>query len=183
MTEDTSHADLHTAIEVRSPVGKLTLVANRDTLIGLFWPGQRMRKHFPKWESISSLDELDAVEHAVLFRTMRELEEYFSGKRTRFDVPLGPMGNALQRSVWEHLLNIPFSETTTYGDIARVLGNPHLAQQVGQAVGANPIGLLIPCHRVLGRDGSLTGFSGGIELKRWLLEFEDPGPDAAGRLF
>lgn len=183
MTEDTSNAAVHTAVTMSTPLGALTLVANRDALIGLFWPEQRFRNHFPTWEVVKQIDDLDTVSDEVLIRATSELEEYFSGRRVQFDVPLAPAGNAMQRSVWDALCDIPFGETTTYGDIARELGNPHLAQQVGQAVGANPIGLIIPCHRVVGRDGSLTGFSGGLERKRWLLQFEDPGPRAEGRLF
>jgi len=101
-----------------------------------------------------------------------QLREYFAGKRQAFDLPLAPQGTAFQRSVWDALVAIPFGETRTYGQLARDLGRPNAARAVGRANATNPIALIIPCHRVVGRDGALTGFAYGIDIKRQLLDFE-----------
>jgi len=98
--------------------------------------------------------------------------EFMAGTRTRFDLPLAPSGTAWQRAVWDALLAIPFGETATYGAIAQRLGRPSASRAVGAAVGRNPIGLVIPCHRVVGASGALTGYAGGLERKRWLLALE-----------
>lgn len=120
----------------------------------------------PQWE-----DEEDA---ALLDRLQLELREYFLGKRTEFDLPLCPAGTEFQQSVWAALRNIPYGETRTYGEIAAAVGSPTASRAVGAACGKNPVLLLTPCHRVLGKDGSLTGFSaeGGVETKRSLLALE-----------
>ena len=170
--QETTHA------RYSSPVGKLTVIATQEGLAGLHWEEQKHRAHFADPGAQGEADE-----HPVLLRVWNELDEYFSGARTTFDVPLIPQGDAFSQSVWRLLVNIPFGETTTYGALATQLGNRHLAQRVGQAVGANPIGLIIPCHRVLGADGSLTGFAGGLEAKRWLLSHEEPHERTLERLF
>lgn len=102
----------------------------------------------------------------------RQLSEYFGGTRTAFDLRLAPQGTSFQRKVWDALLAIPHGETRSYGDLARVLGQPGGAQAVGAANGANPIAVVIPCHRVVGADGSLTGYAGGLHRKRALLDLE-----------
>lgn len=163
---------------VSSPVGELTLVATEDALVGLHWEGQRMRAHFAEPGA-----RCNAAEHPVLYRAAEQLAEYFAGGRAAFSVPLSPPGDAFAQGVWEMLLGVSFGVTTTYGAIAKELGNPALAQRVGQAVGANPVGLIIPCHRVLGANGALTGFAGGLDVKRWLLHHEEPDAALTGRLF
>ena len=102
----------------------------------------------------------------------RQLGEYFAGKRQRFELPLAPDGTVFQRKVWAALQAIPYGETRSYGDIAEALGKPKAAMAVGGANGSNPLPILIPCHRVIGADGSLTGYGGGLEIKRFLLELE-----------
>ncbi|HUH53211.1 MAG TPA: methylated-DNA--[protein]-cysteine S-methyltransferase [Microbacteriaceae bacterium] len=119
----------------------------------------------------------------LLTNTLLQLKEYLDGIRTVFSLPLSPEGNEFSNQVWQILLSIPYGSTTTYGTIASELGNPYLAQRVGQAVGHNPISIIIPCHRVLGADGSLTGYVGGLEIKRQLLALEEPAAVSANRLF
>jgi methylated-DNA-[protein]-cysteine S-methyltransferase len=107
-----------------------------------------------------------------LDKTEKQLKEYFAGSRTTFDLPLEPSGTDFQLSVWELLRKIPYGVTTSYGELARRLGEPKASRAVGAANGANPIPIIVPCHRVVGSKGELTGFGGGIERKRWLLEHE-----------
>jgi methylated-DNA-[protein]-cysteine S-methyltransferase len=102
----------------------------------------------------------------------RQLAEYFAGERREFDLALAPAGTPFERAVWGELAKIPFGETRTYGEIAAALGRPGAARAVGRANGANPLPIVVPCHRVIGADGSLTGFGGGLEVKAWLLELE-----------
>ena len=108
----------------------------------------------------------------VLLQCRRELEEYFNGSRKTFDVPLNPIGTEFQKTVWNELLKIGFGNTTSYMAIAKKLNNPGAVRAVGLANGRNPIGVMIPCHRVIGEDGSLTGYAGGLWRKKWLLEHE-----------
>lgn len=149
---------------VESPVGPLTLVSDGAALVGCGFANS----------SSAEARAAELGEDAVLRRAARQLEAYFAGKRTTFDVPLAPRGTEFQRSVWAQLSRIPFGETRTYGDLARQLGNPNAMRAVGAANGANPIAIIVPCHRVIGADGSLTGFGGGVERKRYLLELEQP---------
>ena len=111
--------------------------------------------------------------------------EYLAGGRTSFDLPTAAAGDPFQRRVWERIARIPYGSTTTYGEIARELGDPALARRVGGAVARNPLSVVVPCHRVVGRDGALTGYAGGLERKRLLLELEgwpgvSPAPGASG---
>lgn len=115
----------------------------------------------------------DAQEAAVV---QDQLDEYFAGGRQRFDIPLAPQGTEFQRRVWGELLRIPHGRTTTYSELAARLGDPQAVRAVGRANGANPIWLVIPCHRVVGADGSLTGYAAGLEVKRWLLQHEGALP-------
>lgn len=108
----------------------------------------------------------------LLDRVVHELGEYFAGERREFGVPLDPVGTPFQQEAWVVLRSIPYGSTMTYGEQARALGDPNLARAVGAANGRNPIGIIVPCHRVVGRDGSLTGFAGGVEAKAWLLDHE-----------
>ena len=113
--------------------------------------------------------------HPVLLDTERELAEYFAGKRKTFSVPLDMRGTSFQKNVWHALLAIPFGETRSYGQLAKQLGSPQAMRAVGAANGRNPISIVVPCHRVIGSSGKLTGFAGGLETKAWLLTLEQNG--------
>ncbi len=113
----------------------------------------------------------------------RQLAEYFAGDRQRFELPIDARGDDFQRRVWELIDRIPYGRTATYGDLARDLGNPALARDVGAAVGRNPLCVIVPCHRVVGRDGKLTGYAGGLARKRLLLDLEELAADRSARLF
>jgi methylated-DNA-[protein]-cysteine S-methyltransferase len=162
----------HTTID--SPVGELTVVAEDGALLGLYYPGHKRR---PAEGTFGEYTDEG-------FEDVRaQLGEYFAGTRRTFDLPLAPRGTEFDRSVWQLLTEIPFGETRTYGDLAKRLGDPGLAQAVGAANGRNPISIIVPCHRVVGANGNLTGYAGGLDRKRNLLELEEPVADTAGRLF
>jgi methylated-DNA-[protein]-cysteine S-methyltransferase len=146
--------------DLRTPVGKLRLVADARGL---------NRVDFS--DNIRPSAGI-CVETKILQQAKRELNEYFRGDRTEFDVPLNPDGTAFQIAVWNELLKIPYGTTTTYGEIARNLGNPEAMRAVGAANGRNPIAIIIPCHRVIGTNGKLIGYGGGIDRKLWLLKHE-----------
>jgi methylated-DNA-[protein]-cysteine S-methyltransferase len=153
-----------------SPFGPLTLVAGDDGLRRLYFPGRA-----------PALDENDDVP-AVLAAAVQQLEQYFNGERTTFELPLDCHGTRFQRRVWRALQAIPYGTTTTYGELARELGSSrssgaHDTRAVGAAVGATPIPIVIPCHRVIGADGSLTGYGGGLQRKHALLMLERSGGD------
>jgi methylated-DNA-[protein]-cysteine S-methyltransferase len=153
---------------LESPLGPLTLVACGDRLRRLYFP-----------DRAPALDENDPVP-SVLAAAGRQLEQYFNGERTEFELPLDCLGTPFQLRVWRALQEIPYGTTTTYGTLARELGSrrsdgAHAARAVGAAVGATPIPIVIPCHRVIGADGSLTGYGGGLHRKRALLDFEAAG--------
>ncbi|HEU4948860.1 MAG TPA: methylated-DNA--[protein]-cysteine S-methyltransferase [Kribbella sp.] len=151
---------------VDSPVGALTLVSSPDgELTGLYMEQQR---HRPPEGLFGERDDSLLPEVAI------QLTEYFAGRRTRFDLPLKLIGTPFQLQVWAALQEIPYGETTTYGELAQSLGKPQAARAVGLANGKNPIGIIIPCHRVVGSTGSLTGYGGGLERKRQLLQHEHP---------
>lgn len=116
--------------------------------------------------------EYEINETALIRRTYEQLQEYFAKKRTEFDLPLAPEGTEFERSVWNALLTIPYGNTRTYGEIAALIGNPKACRAVGRTNGANPINIVIPCHRVIGADGKLTGYSAGLEFKELLLKLE-----------
>ena len=111
-------------------------------------------------------------ETPLIKKAAAQLSEYFAGRRVVFDLPLAPVGTEFQRSVWRALETIPFGETRSYGDIAAQIGNPKACRAVGMANNRNPIVIIIPCHRVIGRDGSLTGYGGGLDIKKFLLDLE-----------
>lgn len=149
---------------VGSPLGQLTLVVNDDgALTGLYNEGQA---HFPELETMGVEDGTVAQE------AVEQLGQYFAGSRQCFDLHLSPAGTDFQRAVWEHLRAIPFGETQTYGDLANALGKPTAARAVGAATGRNPLSIVVPCHRLVGASGSLTGYAGGVERKAWLLDHE-----------
>ncbi len=148
-----------------SPVGELTLVADDTALCAILWENDR-----PGRVKLGPLEYAPGNE--VLHQAQRQLEEYFSGTRDRFDMPLSMQGTAFQKRVWELLLSIPFGETRSYRQIAELAGNPKAVRAVGAAVGRNPVSIIAPCHRVLGTTGSLTGFAGGLDAKKALLRLE-----------
>ena len=147
-----------------SPLGPILLAADETGLTGLWFEGQ---KYFPSFLGVDYQEK----ETPVLTETVRWLDVYFSGKDPGFLPPLHPQGSPFRQAVWNILLTIPRGQTMTYGEIARRLG-VHSAQAVGGAVGHNPISILIPCHRVVGSDGSLTGYAGGLDRKTRLLQLE-----------
>ncbi len=148
---------------MESPVGKLLLVANDGGLIELaFAEGRTAPVIDPAW----------AAGGAPLQEPVRQLRAFFAGELRDFDLPLKPRGTAFQQRVWELLREIPFGKTLSYGELARRVGNPAASRAVGLANGSNPIAIVVPCHRVIGSNGKLTGYGGGLENKRWLLDFE-----------
>ena len=165
--------NVHTVVP--SPVGDLILVARDDALVGLYMDGQ---KHLPDDDHFGPTEQVQVLADATC-----QLDEYFAGDRRAFDLPLAPVGNEFRLSVWGELSRIPYGETRTYGQLAANLGEPQMAQAVGAANGRNPIAIIIPCHRVVGADGSLVGFAGGLERKRFLLEHEQKVVGTWSRLF
>ncbi len=161
----------HTAYE--SPVGPLTLVAGGEGLAAVLWPEDEGRTRL-----LASVPGPTPL----LTETAAQLDEYFAGRRTRFELPLAPLGTDFQRDVWEALGRIPYGRTTSYGELAASIGRPKAARAVGAANGKNPISIIVPCHRVVGSSGALTGFEGGIDVKRRLLQHEQsPGAFSRGR--
>jgi len=151
--------------EIPSPVGELKLVASDAALIAVLWENDR-----PNRVKLGEL--ILKPNHPVLRKTEKQLAEYFAGKRTGFELALAPEGTAFQRRVWDALLEIPFGETTSYGAIAQRIGRPAASRAVGAANGRNPIAIIVPCHRVIGANGALTGFGGGLPAKTFLLTHE-----------
>jgi methylated-DNA-[protein]-cysteine S-methyltransferase len=148
-----------------SPVGPLTIVAGDGGVRAILWPGDD-----PARVRLSAV--ADDPRHPVVAATLEQLGEYFAGRRTDFDVALDPIGTEFQRSAWSALRTIPYGTTVTYGEQARRMGDRRKARAVGAANGRNPISIIVPCHRVIGADGSLTGFAGGTDTKAWLLAHE-----------
>ncbi len=159
-------------------LGLVMIAANGDAITGLhFLRGARRPARAAYGPQV-------AVESdALLADASAQLHEYLGGTRREFDLPLDATGDEFQHAVWGIVAQIPFGETTTYGAIAERLGDASLAYRVGQAVGANPLGIVVPCHRVLGANGRLTGYAGGLERKRALLDLEEPAEIKAERLF
>ncbi|HVZ71638.1 MAG TPA: methylated-DNA--[protein]-cysteine S-methyltransferase [Polyangia bacterium] len=148
---------------VESPVGPLTLVAEGGDLVGVYFANASHAVDPPAaWKR----------DERRLRPVAAQLAEYFAGRRTRFDLPLAPRGTPFQRVVWDALLDIPFGETASYGELARAIGKPSASRAVGAANGKNPLSIVIPCHRVIGADGSMTGYGGEIPRKRALLALE-----------
>jgi methylated-DNA-[protein]-cysteine S-methyltransferase len=155
---------IHTVLD--SPIGTLTLVAAEGILTGLYMDLQR---HRPLEETFGARDRAPFTE------VIRQLEEYFAARRIEFDVPVTLAGSPFQRTVWAALRDIPYGETASYGQLAERIGRPTAARAVGLANGRNPISIIVPCHRVVGATGDLTGYGGGLERKRHLLDFERHG--------
>ena len=156
-------SDVLSYATVPSPVGRLTLIGAGDDLVGLYFDNSPIAAApRPEW----------ARDDRRLRAAATQLEEYFAGRRTRFDLALAPRGTPFQKAVWDELLRIPYGETTTYGEIARALGKPSASRAVGGANHHNPISIIVPCHRVIGADGSMTGYGGHVSRKQILLELE-----------
>jgi methylated-DNA-[protein]-cysteine S-methyltransferase len=151
-------------IRIETPINPLLLVADDDHLYGIWF--HTSRHPMPPHHGAHAGD------NAVLRETRAQLKAYFAGDRRGFDLPLRPEGTPFQQDVWAMLAEIPYGETWTYGDVARRIGRPDAVRAVGAANGRNPIPIVLPCHRVIGADGSLTGFGGGLPTKQYLLELE-----------
>ena len=153
-----------------SPQGEMLLVATKRGLCGVYFKGQ---KYFPdkgrEWQRDPG--------HAPLKQAKRELTQYFAGRRKRFEIALAPQGTPFQRAVWKQISKLAFGKTATYGELARRAGHTGSARAAGAATGRNPLSIIVPCHRVMGADGSLTGYAGGLQRKRALLALEGAGVD------
>ena len=150
---------------VPSPVGRLKLVAGDAGLVAILWESED-----PDRVRLGAM--IEQRDHSVLAETERQLGDYFAGRRQGFNLRLDFRGTNFQKAVWQALLTIPFGETRTFGEIARQIGRPSASRAVGAANGRNPISIVAPCHRVLGSNGALTGFAGGLAAKRHLLDHE-----------
>jgi methylated-DNA-[protein]-cysteine S-methyltransferase len=150
-------------LTIDSPIGPLTPIASDDGLRGIRFANDRAR---PVTDGPADPD------HPVLSEAARQLDEYFAGERQQFDLPLEPAGTEFQLAAWQALTRIPYGRTVSYGEQARRLGLAGKARAVGAANGRNPLPIVVPCHRVIGADGSLVGFGGGLEVKAWLLDHE-----------
>jgi methylated-DNA-[protein]-cysteine S-methyltransferase len=150
---------------IESPVGKLKLVASDTALVAILWEKDNPRR-------VRLTEPVADDRHPVLVETEQQLGEYFAGKRKTFSVALDMRGTRFQKGVWDALLAIPFGQTRSYGQLAKQLGSPRASRAVGAANGRNPISIIVPCHRVIGSSGKLTGFAGGLEVKAHLLSLE-----------
>ena len=148
------------------PIGRLTLHSDGRSLTGVGFPGERPTE---------GLGDLGREDPGPFAAALRQLGEYFAGARRTFDLPLSPQGTTFQRLVWDELSRIPYGTTISYGELARRIGNPNAVRAVGGANRRNPLPIIIPCHRVIGGDGRLTGFGGGLPIKQALLTFEGTG--------
>lgn len=158
-----------------TPVGELTLVAGAVGLRAVLWPDERDgRVH------VGHVTGGGPDADTVLVAAQEQLRAYFAGERREFDLPLDPVGTPFQQQAWQVLRTIPFGQTITYGEQARRLGDVRKSRAVGAANGRNPISIVVPCHRVVGSTGSLTGFAGGLDAKAWLLRHEQGNPPPAG---
>jgi methylated-DNA-[protein]-cysteine S-methyltransferase len=148
----------------QSPIGRLLLTSDGTALTGLYMEPSRKAQSTDGWSEDPRVAPLSAA--------LRQLGEYFAGTRREFDLPLRMRGTEFQQRVWRELTEIPYGQTWSYGELAKRIDNPSASRAVGLANGRNPISILVPCHRVIGADGSLTGYGGGLERKRWLLAHE-----------
>jgi len=169
---NTRHAIIDTSL------GELTAVASGDAIVGLYFPHHW---YLPPEESLGARTDIE--DDPLLAAAATQLREYLAGERASFDLPTATNGEPFQERVWAMLREIPYGETTTYGELAERLGDKALAQSVGQAVGHNPLSIIVACHRVVGSNGKLTGFAGGLGRKQFLLELEEPETAKAVRLF
>lgn len=166
----------HTLVD--TTLGEVTLVADGDEVTGLYFP-----HHWHRPDTSTFGERVDADGDELFVQAKAELIAYLAGERRSFDVPMRARGDEFSEKVWGMLSEIPYGETTSYGALAERLGDRRLAQRVGQAVGRNPLCVFVPCHRVVGADGSLIGYAGGLGRKRMLLELEEPVTASVSRLF
>ncbi len=152
---------------IKTPVGELKLIGSDKGLAAILWENDRP-------ERVKARAIHEDQNHPVLLETERQLKEYFNHKRQKFSLKLDMLGTEFQKNVWQALLKIPFGETKSYGELAKQIGNEKASRAVGAANGKNPISIVVPCHRVIGASGKLTGFAGGLEVKAHLLELERP---------
>jgi methylated-DNA-[protein]-cysteine S-methyltransferase len=157
---------IETTLVVSPELGALRFIATDDALVALYFDDHRR----PRPHATRILD--DGAHHPVVDAAALQVDEYVRGSRDRFTIPLAPAGTAFQRAVWAELAAIPFGETRSYEDIARAIDRPRAVRAVGAANALNPIAIVVPCHRVIGKDGTLTGYAGGVERKAWLLAHE-----------
>jgi methylated-DNA-[protein]-cysteine S-methyltransferase len=170
MTTDSIRTACTAQLTVSTPLGNLLLARTAQGLAGVWFEGQ---KHHP-----GAIDAPVRADDPLLRRAAEQLQTYFAGTSDTFDVPLDLHGTAFQRAVWQALIAIPPTRTSSYGEIAKHLGSPTAVRAIGGAVGRNPVSVIVPCHRVLGSDGSLTGYAGGVDRKRALLTLERVALDA-----
>lgn len=150
---------------IDSAVGRLTLVADEMSLLAVLWPNDDSTR--------VKLDQMyEDPEHSILCEAERQLAEYFKGERTTFDLPMNFRGTDFQKRVWQQLLQIPYGQTRSYGSLALAIGNASASRAVGLANSRNPLSIVVPCHRVIGASGKLTGFAGGLQIKATLLKLE-----------
>lgn len=151
--------------EIPSPVGKLKIVATDDAITAILWEWEE-----PNRVNLGPMKE--NKDHPILKEAEKQLKEYFAGKRKQFSLPLFPCGTPFQRKVWEATQLIPYGSCISYADLAKKIGRPQSARPVGTALGKNPISIVVPCHRVIGKDGKLAGFAAGLPSKEILLNLE-----------
>lgn len=163
---------------ITSPLGTLILAGDGQALTGVWFEDHR---YFPTDATLG--ERVEQGQDPLLDRAAEQLGAYLAGERADFDVPLDPAGTPKQKLVWQILRSIPAGEVISYGAIAAQLGKPKAAQSVGQAVGHNPLSIIVPCHRVVGSDGAMTGYAGGLERKRFLLDLEGYDPALEPALF
>jgi methylated-DNA-[protein]-cysteine S-methyltransferase len=168
----TRHAVIDTTL------GQITLVASGDAIVGLYFPHHW---YMPAQEALGI--RVSTADDPLLTEAERQLGEYLDGTRTVFELPTSLPATSFYERVWALLLELPYGTTTTYGELAEQLGDKTQAQAVGQAVGHNPISIIVPCHRVVGSTGKLTGYAGGLQRKKHLLNLEEPAVVKAGKLF
>lgn len=152
-------------LKMQTPVGELTLIASEKGLSAILWEDD-------KPERVKVLAEVEDRNHQILKQAETEVREYFEGSRRHFTIALDPIGTDFQLKVWNELKKIPFGETISYKELAIRVGNPKASRAVGGANGKNPLSIIVPCHRVIGASGKLTGFAGGVDVKSKLLSFE-----------
>jgi methylated-DNA-[protein]-cysteine S-methyltransferase len=165
-------------VVIDSPIGPLTLVRDDDALIGLYYPG-----HWTNPAEAGFGPQVETVDDDGFAQAIIQLNEYFAGERQHFDLPLNPQGSTRARRLWQLLAEIPYGQTTTYGALARRLGDGITPRAIGGFVGHNPLSIFIPCHRVVGSTGKLTGYAGGLDRKQYLLELEKAIPAAPQALW
>lgn len=163
---------------IDSPLGELTLVAEDDTLTGVYF-----RHHWYRPAEGTLGPRVEAESDDLFAAARTQLTDFLSGTKIAFDLPITMRGDERQHRVWKMLTAIPYGDTVTYGELAAALADGTTAQEVGQAVGRNPLSIIVPCHRVVGKNGQLTGYAGGLARKQFLLELEEPVEAKAARLF